>query len=111
MPKRLAQQRPTTTLRLLIIMSPRKKNTADCFTIESAIEYAHNALQSDPSIVRKLWLEEVLQNYITVNFIFNESLTNKIEQTALSNISTTRGMVQKGELIAEKDKIINNDTY
>lgn len=88
-----------------------QKNTADCFTIESAIEYAHNALQSDPSIVRKLWLEEVLQNYITVNFIFNESLTNKIEQTALSNISTTRGMVQKGELIAEKDKIINNDTY
>lgn len=88
-----------------------QKNTADCFTIETAIEYAHNTLQGDPSIVRKLWLEEVLENYITVNYIFNESLTNKIEQTALSNISTTRGMVQKGELIAEKDKIVNNDTY
>lgn len=88
-----------------------QKNTADCFTIESAIEYTHNALSKDATIVKKRWLEEVLKNYITVNYIFNESLTNKIEQTALSNISTTRGMVQKGELIAEKDKIVNNDTY
>ncbi|MCA5004753.1 HD family phosphohydrolase [Sphingobacterium bovistauri] len=88
-----------------------QKNTADCFTIESAINYAHYALEKDASVTKKRWLEEVLKNYITVNYIFNESLTNKIEQTALSNISSTRGMVQKGELIAEKDKIINNDTY
>ncbi|GAA4512906.1 HDIG domain-containing metalloprotein [Sphingobacterium thermophilum] len=88
-----------------------QKNTADCFTIESAVDYAHEAIEKDASITRKKWLLEVLKNYITVNYIFNEHLTNKIEQTALSNISTTRGMVQKGELIAEKDKIVNNETY
>lgn len=29
----------------------------------------------------------------------------------MANISSTRGMVQKGELIVEKDKVINNDIY
>ena len=88
-----------------------QKNTADCFYIESAVEYAINTIHKDDKILKKAWFEELLKNYITVNYIFNESLTNKIEQTAISNISTTRGMVQKGELIAEKDKIINNETY
>src|SRR5690606_37619147 len=60
----------------------QQKNTVDCFTIETADNYLHN-----------------------------EHLTEKVEQTAIANISTTRGMVQKGELIAEKDKIVNNETY
>src|SRR5690606_27300513 len=39
-----------------------QKNTADCFTIESAIDYTHNALSKDATIVKKRWLEEVLKN-------------------------------------------------
>lgn len=88
-----------------------QKNTVDSYTIEQANEFIKNNLTKDKSIERKTWLSEVLKNYVTVNFIFNEALTNKVEQTALSNISSTRGMVQKGELIAERDKIVNNETY
>lgn len=88
-----------------------QKNTVDCFSIETANDYIKSKLQTDEKVVYKKWLAEVLKNYITVNYIYNEALTDKIEQTALSNISTTRGMVQKGELIAERDKIVNNDTY
>ncbi len=89
----------------------QQKNTVDCFTIETAYEYIRQDLRRDSKISQKEWLADLLKNYITVNYIYNESLTNKIEQTALANISTTRGMVQKGELIAEKDKIVNNETY
>ncbi|MBL1409364.1 HD family phosphohydrolase [Sphingobacterium faecale] len=88
-----------------------QKNTVDCFTIESAYEFIKLNLNRDKDISRKKWFVEVLKNYITVNLIYDESLTDKVEQTALSNISSTRGMVQKGELIAERDKIVNNDTY
>ncbi|MCI0922613.1 HD family phosphohydrolase [Sphingobacterium rhinopitheci] len=88
-----------------------QKNTEDCLSIEKANEYIEGVLKNDNKISKKKWLTDILSNYITVNYIFNESLTEKIEQTALNNISTTRGMVQKGELIAERDKIINNDTY
>lgn len=89
----------------------QQKNTADIFTIESANQYIENNLLKNNKIDQKKWLTETLQNYITINYIFDENLTNKAEQNALSNISTTRGMVQKGELVAEKDKIINSDTY
>ncbi|WP_437918340.1 HD family phosphohydrolase [Sphingobacterium sp. LRF_L2] len=89
----------------------QQKNTADIFTIESANQYVSEAIQKNTKIGKKNWLTEVLKNYITINYIFDENLTNKVEQNALANISMTRGVVQKGELIAEKDKIINNETY
>lgn len=89
----------------------QQKNTADIFTIESANRYIENNLSRNTKIDQKNWLAETLANYITINYIFDENVTNKVEQNALANISTTRGMVQKGELIAEKDKTINNETY
>ncbi len=89
----------------------QQKNTVDIFTIESANQYIRDHLDRNNKIDRKRWFAEILKNYITINYIFDENLTNKVEQNALANISTTRGMVQKGELIAEKDKIISNETY
>ncbi len=89
----------------------QQKNTADIFTIESANDYVESNLSRNNKIDQKTWLAETLKNYVTINYIFNENLTNKAEQNALANISSTRGMVQKGELVAEKDKIISNETY
>lgn len=89
----------------------QQKNTVDCFTIESANEYINDNLQDNRYITYKEWLSDVLKNYLTTNYSFNEHLTDKLEQTALSSISTTRGVVEKGELIAEKDKVINSSTY
>ena len=88
-----------------------QKNTEDCYSIEKAYAYINEQVDKNKNISQKRWLKEIIANYVTVNYIFNEGLTEKIEQNALDNISTTRGMVQKGELIAERDKIINNDTY
>ena len=89
----------------------QQKNTVDCFTIESANNYIKGALEKNKLIEHSTWLSEVLKSYITINYVFNESQTNKVEQIALANISTTRGMVQKDELIAEEGKIINNEAY
>ncbi|MGH2624000.1 MAG: HDIG domain-containing metalloprotein, partial [Sphingobacterium sp.] len=89
----------------------QQKNTVDCFTIESANNYIKGAVEKNKLIEHSSWLSELLKSYITINYVFNESQTNKVEQVALSNISTTRGMVQKDELIAEEGKIINNEAY
>lgn len=88
-----------------------QKNTADCYTIESSYEYASSVLSNSPKILYKKWLLETLKNYITLNYVYNDQQTERLEQNALANISSTRGVVQKGELIAEKDKIISNETY
>ena len=89
----------------------QQRNTADIFTIESAGAYFEDNLAKNTKIEQKKWLADLLKNYLAINYIFDENLTNKTEQNALANISSTRGMVQKGELIAEKDKIINSETY
>lgn len=89
----------------------QQKNTADIFTIESAHQYIQETLEKNNKIDEKEWFSELLRSYITINYIFDENLTNKIEQNALANISSTRGLVQKGELIAERDKIISSETY
>lgn len=88
-----------------------QKNTADCYTIESSYEYATSVLSNSSKILYKKWLLETLKNYITLNYVYNDQQTERLEQNALANISSTRGVVQKGELIAEKDKIISNETY
>lgn len=110
-PEKVDQTKSQYNFTLLHENIAQQKNTADIFTIESANQYINKTLAKNNKIGRKAWLAEVLETYITLNYIFNENLTNKVEQSALTNISTTRGVVQKGELIAEKDKIINNETY
>lgn len=56
----------------------QQKNTADIFTIESAHQYIQESLNKNNKIDEKEWLSELLRSYITINFIFNENLTNKI---------------------------------
>jgi putative nucleotidyltransferase with HDIG domain len=88
-----------------------QKNTADCYTIESSYGYMDEIMPKLTKIKQKSWLEETLKNYITINYIYNDQQTEALEQNAIANISATRGVVQKGELIAEKEKIISNETY
>ncbi|MDX1666480.1 MAG: HDIG domain-containing protein [Saprospiraceae bacterium] len=52
-------------------------------------------------------LEEVLQPNIT----YDRELTEQFWQDQLDGISTTRGMVQKGELIVAEDGIVTEEVY
>ncbi len=88
-----------------------QSNTAAVHTVESAKEYIAKAVNSRQAIKQKEWLIELLGNYITVNYIYNEPLTAKLEEDALSSISLTRGMVQRGELIVANGTTINNEIY
>lgn len=75
-----------------------QKNTADCYTIESSYEYANSVLNNSSKIVYKKWLLETLKNYITLNYVYNDQQTERLEQTALANISSTRGWYKKASL-------------
>jgi len=88
-----------------------KKNTADVFTQERALAYLNEVITENEKIEEKEWLKKVVSDYIQNNYLFNEQFTNKLETDALANISTTRGMVQKGELIISEGSTINNEVY
>lgn len=91
--------------------SARNINTVNVFTIESAWNYVQENLAKRSSINQKTWLENTLKDYIQLNYIYNESLTARLEQDALSTLSTTKGMVQRGELIIASGSTINSESF
>jgi putative nucleotidyltransferase with HDIG domain len=88
-----------------------KKNTAEVYTRESALAYANTIIDSKKSLTEKEWLKSIIGDYIQPNYIYNERLTDKLIADALSNISTTKGMVQRGELIVASGSMVNNEVF
>jgi putative nucleotidyltransferase with HDIG domain len=57
-----------------------------------------------------LLLKAISENIIP-NVIYNKTLTEEILNQKINNISLTRGMIQKGELIISKGELINDDKF
>lgn len=89
----------------------RQLNTSTVFTVESAREHIRKIIDNRATIKHKDWFFDVLSSYISVNYQYNEQMTARLEEDALASISTTRGMVQRGELIVANGTTINNETY
>lgn len=89
----------------------RELNTQDAFTLETAQTFARERLNRKSSIKNKNWLLDLIRGRIQPNYILDERLTAEIEQEAIRNISTTHGMVQKGELIVAGGTLINEEIY
>jgi cyclic-di-AMP phosphodiesterase PgpH len=86
-------------------------NTTDVFNITSATQFIKQQVKSDFQIRNPDWLLKLITNHLKVNYVYNEILTEKLENDALNNISTTRGMVQKGELVVANGTMVNTGTY
>ena len=86
-------------------------NTADVFNINSAAQFVKQQIKSDFQIRNPDWLIKLITNHLKANYVYNEILTEKLENDALNNISTTRGMVQKGELVIANGTMVNTGTY
>lgn len=89
----------------------RQLNTLDVFTIESARKFAEEALNKSAEIKNKAWLLRIINDHLQANYQYDERLTNKLEDDAINSISTTRGMVQKGELIVAHGTNISAEIY
>jgi putative nucleotidyltransferase with HDIG domain len=85
-------------------------STAELYTQASAIVFAGNTLVKQPNISSDLLLS-ILKDRTTPNVTYNERFTDKIEKQAIENVSSTRGMVQKGELIVAKGSTISDEIY
>ncbi len=108
---RYQQGRTDYNFTLLEGRESRTLNTVNVFTIEKAWEFVENSLARRRTIDHNEWLANTLKDYIAINISFNETLTSRLEQDALASFSTTKGMVQRGELIIASGTTINADTY
>ena len=86
-------------------------NTADAFNLQNAIEFVQKEIQKNSAIDNKDWLIKLVSNHLKANYVYDEQLTDKMEENALNSISLTRGMVQKGELLVAKGTMVNSAIF
>jgi putative nucleotidyltransferase with HDIG domain len=86
------------------------KNTADLLTRERAIAYCDFEIGKVAGL-DKAFLLNLLQDRIQTNLTYDAKLTSRLEKEVTENLSITRGMVQKGDVIVGKGSVINDETY
>ncbi len=89
----------------------KQLNTVEAFTLETANKYAEQEIKNNAAIGNKEWLLSIVKDRIKQNYIFDELLTERLEEEGLRNISLTRGIVQKGELIVSNRALITPEVY
>lgn len=87
-----------------------RRNSQDVFTTETALNYFKTQFKSQDERINAVVLD-LVESHLKANIIFDESLTNTVQQNTIASISTTRGMVQKGELIVAKETVVDEDIY
>jgi len=85
-------------------------NTSQLYTPETALSYIDQALSAYKNI-DKTFLIGIVQDRLQYNLTFDDKLTSRLENEAIEGLSSTRGMVQKGDLIVSKGSVINQDIY
>ena len=86
-------------------------NTADAFLISDSTQLIKQKIKTYVTIENKEWLIQLIANQLKANYVYDEAITDKLEENALNSLSTTRGMVQKGELIIAKGTMVNSVIY
>jgi cyclic-di-AMP phosphodiesterase PgpH len=80
------------------------------FTLQQASSYIISKL-GEQNIPDKDFLINILTNHIAHNLFFDADKTKAEKESALSNISPFRGMVQRGELIIPRGARVTDDQY
>ena len=88
----------------------RDKNTADLYTKEKALAYCNEVL-SEQKGLNKTFLLDLIGSRLQPNLTYDNKLTARLEQEAVDGLSTTRGMVQKGDVIVAKGSVVSDLVY
>lgn len=109
--KKFQRNGPNYNFSLLNKNVSTQMNTLDAFTLEGATNYIISEVRKNPMIQNKDWLIRLISNHLKPNYIYDEQLTDKLETEVLNSISTTRGMVQKGELVVARGTRVSAEIY
>lgn len=80
------------------------------FSIVSADKYIQKQLEKK-GVVNTEKVKSFLESFLIHNIIFDENTTNKELKLSLDNISTTFGLIQKGERIVSKGELVSTEKY
>ncbi|WP_460678975.1 HD family phosphohydrolase [Mucilaginibacter koreensis] len=87
-----------------------QKNTADLYTRAKALQYADYQLSQQKNL-DKAFVLTLIQNRLQNNLNYDDKFTRRLENDAIQSMSTTSGMVQKGDVIVAKGSVISDEVY
>ncbi|RZL43183.1 MAG: HDIG domain-containing protein [Pedobacter sp.] len=87
-----------------------KRNSQDVFSTETALDYFKNNFKSVDLRFKDLMVD-LIESHLKPNIIFDEPLTETVRNSTVNSLSTTKGMVQKGELIVAKGGFVDDEVY
>jgi putative nucleotidyltransferase with HDIG domain len=85
-------------------------SSQDVFTVQTALDYFKDNFSSIDLRVRDV-VTNLVEDHLRPNIVFNEKLTTIVQETTINSLSTTRGMVQKGELIIARNNVIDDEAF
>lgn len=88
----------------------KKQTLENVFTVASATDLLTDSLPYS-RLKEAEFLYPLLENLIQPNLVYNDTLTNKFKNELLTSVSTSRGMVRKGELIINQSGLVTDDVY
>ena len=95
---------------LLVNNVSTKKFSQDVFNTESALNYFKSTFKSIEVRYKDL-VVELVESHLKPNIIFDEVLTETVKNSTVNSLSTTKGMVQKGEIIVGKGGFVDEEVY
>ncbi|QNK64873.1 HDIG domain-containing protein [Pedobacter sp. PAMC26386] len=85
-------------------------STQDVFTVQTALDYFNTTFTST-KVKEKEVVINLVEDHLQPNIVFDEKLTAIVQNNTINSLSTTRGMVQKGELIIAKNNVIDDEVF
>ncbi|WP_442592233.1 HD family phosphohydrolase [Pedobacter sp. AW31-3R] len=85
-------------------------STQDLYTVQSALDYFNNTFTAI-NLKEKEVVMNLVEDHLQPNIVFDEKLTAIVQTNTINSLSTTRGMVQKGELIIARNSVIDDEIY
>lgn len=80
-------------------------------TIAHAFNVLNNEINNSNTGLNQRSLESILNKYLYENVILDEDRTEMLRQHKLNNISTSQGLLEKGEIIVHENQIITEDIF
>jgi len=87
-----------------------KSNSQDVFTTESALDFFKANFKSINDRVNDV-VVDLVESHLKPNILFDEGLTLVVQDNTVNSLSTTKGMVQKGELIVAKGSTVDDEVF
>ena len=108
--REFSKQSPDGQIRLLKGNQATKIPLLSLYTLHSAEAFIAEKTKNKKNI-DKLFVHTFLVSHLFRNVNFDEETTKKEEAMVLSNLSTTYGMVQKGELIISEGELVTSEKF